>query len=372
MRKVELSYSLTPPGARPAPGQALLRNPMVDTLQAVRDSGSISAAARQRGLSYRHVWGQLRQWEVELGHPLIVWERGQAASLSPFGERLLMAERMAQARLGPQVEHLRAELERAFARAIESAAQPGTSSEVLTLYASHDQALNELQDMAASGAGGLAPLHLDIRFCGSVDALRALNEGRCRLAGFHIQPWATASSLSARTYRPLLKPGRHKLLGFARRTQGLIVPGDNPMRLADLRDVARLQARFVNRALGTGTRLLMEELMGAAGLDPIDIAGFDRVESSHAAVAQAVASDAADVGLGTEEAARRAGLGFVPLAEERYLLVCLKEALALPAVQQLILLLQDPAWQARLNGLPGYRADHCGEVAAMKRLLPWW
>jgi molybdate-binding protein len=89
-------------------------------------------------------------------------------------------------------------------------------------------------------------------------------------------------------------------------------------------------------------------------------------------VAQAVASDAADVGLGTEEAARRAGLGFVPLAEERYLLVCLKEALALPAVQQLILLLQDPAWQARLNGLPGYRADHCGEVAAMKRLLPWW
>jgi len=96
------------------------------------------------------------------------------------------------------------------------------------------------------------------------------------------------------------------------------------------------------------------------------------VESSHAAVAQAVASGSAEVGLGTEDAARRAGLGFVPLTEERYLLVCLKEALALPAVQQLVALLRQPAWQDRLNALPGYTSDHCGEVAAMKRLLPWW
>jgi putative molybdopterin biosynthesis protein len=372
MRKIELSYSLTPHGAGRVPRKALLRNPMVEVLHAVREQGSISAAARTLRLSYRHVWGQLKAWEAELGHALVLWERGQAALLSPFGERLLMAERLAQARLTPQVESLRAELERAFALALESAAQPDAASEVLTLYASHDHALNDLQDMAASGATGAAPLHLDIRFCGSVDAIRALNEGRCVLAGFHTQPFAQAASLSARTYRPLLKPGQHKVLGFARRVQGLIVPPDNPMRLADLRDVARLQARFVNRAKGTGTRLLLDELMEQARLDPIDIAGFDTVENSHAAVAQAVASGSADVGLGTEDAARRAALGFVPLTEERYLLVCLREALMLPAVQQLLLLLQHPAWQARLNALPGYSADHCGEVAAMKRLLPWW
>lgn len=372
MRTVELSYLLMPQGARRELGGALLRNPMMDTLQAVRECGSIAGAARLLGLSYRHVWGQLKQWEAELGHALIVWERGQAALLSPFGERLLMAERLAQARLGPQVESLRAEMERAFARAIESAAQTGASSEVLTLHASHDQALNELQDMASTGLDGRPPLYLDIRFCGSVDALRALNEGRSLLAGFHTQPWASASSLSARAYRPLLKPGRHKLLGFARRTQGLIVQPDNPLRLSGLRDVARLQARFVNRAAGTGTRLLLDELMAQSGLDPIDIAGFDTVEASHAAVAQAVASNSADVGLGTEDAARRAGLGFVALTEERYLLACLKESLALPAVQQLITLLRHPAWQSRLDALPGYSSDHCGEVAAMKRLLPWW
>ncbi|MDZ4187618.1 MAG: substrate-binding domain-containing protein [Hydrogenophaga sp.] len=352
--------------------QAMLRNPMMDVLHAVRERGSISAAARQLGFSYRHVWGQLKQWEAELGQELIVWERGQAAQLSPFGERLLMAERLAQARLGPQMESLRAELERAFALAFEPNAQT-LGAEVLTLYASHDHALNVLQDMAgAQGSDGGAGVYLDIRFCGSVDAIRALNEGRCVLAGFHTQPLADAASLSARTYRPLLKPGLHKIIGFARRTQGLMVAPDNPLKLRDMADVARLQARFVNRAKGTGTRLLLDELMAQAGLDPIDITGFDTVESSHAAVAHAVASGQADVGLGTEYAARNLGLGFVPLTDERYLLVCLKAALETPGVQRLLALLSSPAWQATLNALPGYASDHSGEVAAMKRLLPWW
>jgi putative molybdopterin biosynthesis protein len=381
MRKIELSYQITqrlgagtktPSNPAPPNPQALLRNPMMDVLHAVREQGSISAAARQLGFSYRHVWGQLKQWEADLGQELIVWERGQAAQLSPFGERLLLAERLAQARLGPQMESLRADLERAFALAFEPDAQT-LGAEVLTLYASHDHALNALQDMAAAqGSDGGAGVYLDIRFCGSVDAIRALNEGRCVLAGFHTQPFADAASLSARTYRPLLKPGLHKIIGFARRTQGLMVAPDNPLKLRDMADVARLQVRFVNRAKGTGTRLLLDELMTQAGLDPIDVAGFDTVESSHAAVAHAVASDRADVGLGTEYAARSLGLGFVPLTDERYLLVCLKAALDTPGVQRLLALLSSPLWQTRLNTLPGYTSDHCGEVAAMKRLLPWW
>lgn len=376
MRKVELSYALHRQRTGGSDTAALLRNPMMDVLHAVRSHGSISAAARHLGLSYRHVWGQLKQWETELGQELIVWERGQAALLSPFGQRLLMAERLAQARLGPQMEHLRAELERAFAQAFEPTAE-GQSTSLLTIYASHDHALNALQDMAAGWgtqqAGSLRQaLHLDLRFCGSVDAIRALNEGRCQLAGFHTQPFADANSLSARTYRPLLKPGLHKIIGFARRAQGLMVAPGNPLRLKDMQDIARLQARFVNRAKGTGTRLLLDELLEQSQLLPQDIDGFDHVEASHAAVAQAVSSGSADAGLGTEYAARDLGLDFVPLTEERYLLVCLKSALDRAPVKQLLALLRSPSWGKRLAELPGYSPDHCGEVAAMKRLLPWW
>ena len=121
MRKIELSYSLTTPEPGPVQQNVLLRNPMMDVLQAVRSSGSISGAARELDLSYRHVWGQLKEWEAGLGQPLIFWERGQAARLTPFGERLLLAERLAQARLGPQIESLRVELARAFALAFDDA-----------------------------------------------------------------------------------------------------------------------------------------------------------------------------------------------------------------------------------------------------------
>lgn len=278
------------------------------------------------------------------------------------------------ARLGPQMENLRAELERAFALAFEDRQAP--SSELLTLYASHDHALNVLQEVAAGMVPGKttarAGLHLDIRFTGSVDAIRALNEGRCEVAAFHTQPFAAAGSLSARTYRPLLKPGTHKIIGFARRAQGLMVAPGNPLRLHGLRDVIATQARFVNRSRGTGTRLLLDELLAQGNLAAGELQGYNRDEASHAAVAQAVAAGEADVGLGTLYAARDYGLGFVPLTDERYLLVSLKSALEQPAMQKLLALLRSRAWQDTLNSLPGYATDHCGEVAAMKRLLPWW
>ncbi|HSI53547.1 MAG TPA: LysR family transcriptional regulator, partial [Ramlibacter sp.] len=100
MHKVELSYSL----ARERSAGTSLQNPLVSLLQAVRDHGSISAAAKGLGLSYRHVWGELKRWETELGHELIVWDKGQRARLSEFGDKLLWAERQAQARLAPQIE----------------------------------------------------------------------------------------------------------------------------------------------------------------------------------------------------------------------------------------------------------------------------
>ncbi|NDF79871.1 MAG: LysR family transcriptional regulator, partial [Betaproteobacteria bacterium] len=48
-------------------------------LQAVRSQGSISAAAKALDLSYRHVWGELKKWEAQLGQDLIVWDKGQPA-----------------------------------------------------------------------------------------------------------------------------------------------------------------------------------------------------------------------------------------------------------------------------------------------------
>ena len=357
MHRVQLHYTL-----RRDAGDALVRHPLIDLLQAVDAHGSISAAARALGLSYRHVWGELKRWEDELGSELILWEKGQSARLSDFGAKLMWAERQAQARLSPQIEALRADLERAFAVAFDP------SAHVLTLYASHDDALPALR----AHAGAEHNLHLDIRFTGSVDAIAALNEGRCIMAGFHTLPQPDPDSLTARTYKPLLQPGLHKIVGFGRRAQGLIVAPGNPLGLHSLHDVARTGARFVNRPMGSGTRVLLDDLLADAGLSAAALSGYADTEPSHAAVAQAVAAGQADAGLGIELAARSRGLDFVPLAHEDYHLVCLKSALEQPAIQALRATLRSAAWQERMVALAGYTCTRCGDILSLRERLPWW
>ncbi|HYP84568.1 substrate-binding domain-containing protein [Variovorax sp.] len=358
MQQIELSYAIAAGGT----GSRRIRNALMELLQAVRDSGSISGAARALDLSYRHVWGEIKRWEGLLGHRLVTGDAGRAAQLSEFGDKLLWAERQAQARLAAQIEALHADLERVFALAFDD------STHVLSLHASHDDALVALRAHAAA----TAQVHLDIQFSGSVDAIQALNQGRCVMAGFHTRERPPAGSLSQRTYKPLLKPGQHKVIGFARRTQGLMVAPGNPLGLDSLAAVARTRARYVNRGLGTGTRVLYEELLAEAGLAPQAIDGHDRAEPSHAAVAHAIRAGQADAGLGLESAARGAGLDFVALVQERYHLVCLRSYLDQPATQALLKVLRSAAWRHQLGTLVGYEGADSGQVQSLRALLPWW
>lgn len=358
-RGVHLEYSFQPDGQRGAD----VHNPLFELLSAVREHGSIQHAAKAMGASYRHVWGALKHWEGVLGEPLVSWAQGQPARLTPFAQRLVWAEARARARLAPHIEALRVELERVLGEALDGTQQ------VLTLYASHDLALPLLRERAATDHR----LHVELKFAGSVDALRALAEGRCVVAGFHVPRLATGGKLFEKSLKPLLKPGRHKLIGCARRMQGLITARDNPLGIVSLRDLARDGVRFVNRQSGSGTRLLTDQLLQIERIDPAAIAGYgDSAEDSHLAVAAAVASGSADAAVGIEAAAHAYGLPFVPLAEEDYFLVCLRDVLDQPAVRGLREVLASAAWQQTVRSLPGYSAERAGEVLSLTHALPWW
>ncbi|WP_088280625.1 substrate-binding domain-containing protein [Ideonella sp. A 288] len=358
-RGVHLQYSFEADGQR----GAAVHNPLFDLLSALHEHGSIQHAARAMGASYRHVWGALKRWEETLGEPLVTWTKGQPARLTPFSERLLWAETRARTRLTPHIEALRAELERVLAEALDG------SQHVLTIFASHDLALPALRDLASQQHG----LHIELRFAGSVDALQALAAGRCLVAGFHVPPLRGGSPLFAKAMKPLLKPGLHKLIGCLRRTQGLMVQRQNPLRLRGLPDLVGSGARFVNRQAGSGTRLLMDHLLFEQNIEAASIAGYDGpAEHSHVAVAAAIASGGGDVGPGIEAAATQFGLDFIPLVSEDYFLVCLKDALDHPAVQKLRQALEDPAWPRALARLPGYQAQQSGEVLSLTQALPWW
>ena len=361
MQKIELHYDWLINASDADRAAVPLRNNLMTLLHAVRACGSIGAAAKELKLSYRHVWGELKKWEQLLGRDLIVWDKGQPARLSIFGDKLLWTERQTQARIAPQIETIRADMERAMSLALDPEAH------VLSMHASHDDALSAFRDYTARQG-----LHLDLKFNGSLDALRDLNEGRCTIAGFHTLSDVPTQSHIAKTYKPLLKPGLHKLIGFVSRQQGLIVAQGNPLNLHTLDDVVRQQARFANRAPGTGTRVLLDHWLQSNQHKTTAVKGYQTIESSHAAVAEQVSAGQADVGLGNAWAAIKRGLTFVPWVNEHYYFVCLKSAIDDPAIRKMQTALRAPEWHQLMAGLPGYQALRPGEVLSLQKEFAWW
>jgi molybdate transport repressor ModE-like protein len=64
-----------------------------EILQAVDRTGSIKQAAGELGLSYRHVWGRIKEAERALGRRLVVTQVGgkgsQRSSLTPEARQLV-------------------------------------------------------------------------------------------------------------------------------------------------------------------------------------------------------------------------------------------------------------------------------------------
>jgi molybdate transport repressor ModE-like protein len=347
---IEPAWQLARGAAAPLPLPALLR--LLARLQA---GGSIAAAARDTGISYRSAWGLLRDFERSLGAPLVAKTRGQGTLLAPLAEKLLWADRRVAARLSPTLESLASELES------ELQALMAPQAEVLRINASHGFAVAALVE--ALGAGEIA---VDLKYRNSTEAVAALAHGQCDLAGFHVAigPFEPAS---AAPFRQLLDERKHVLIHLAVRTQGLLMARGNPHRISSLPDLLRPGLRFVNRQLGSGTRLLLDLQLAALNIDPARINGYDSAEFTHAAVAAYIASGMADVGFGLEAAARRFQLDFVPLLAERYFLACDTQALRQPALQRVLALLRGAELRAVIDALPGYDGRACGELLTIEQ-----
>lgn len=349
MKRISIKpvWSLHDPARPPLPARLL------DLLVQVQATGSLLAACPPLGLSYRHAWDLVRQGEAHFDTQLLHMERGKGSTLTPLGEKLVWADHRIHARLKPVLESLASELSAEIAQVM--AAQPA----VLRLQAPHGFAIERLVD-----ALGRAGASIEHRYGSSTEAVAALHDGVCDVAGLHI-PLGLAQEAALAHYRRWLAADDLVVVDIATRRQGLVVAAGNPRKVYELADLLRPDLRFINRQLGSGTRLLLETLLAHAGIVPAAIAGFERGEFTHAAVAAYVASGMADVGFGLETPARRFKLDFIPLATERYFLLCRQATLVATAMQPLLAALRSDAFRAEVDALPGYSPDQIGRVTPL-------
>jgi putative molybdopterin biosynthesis protein len=185
---------------------------------------------------------------------------------------------------------------------------------------------------------------------GSTGGLAAARRGECDVAGIHLMDVA-----SGEYNRPFLGQGMALVKGY-RRLQGFAFrPGDG--RFSDCESPAAAAAAaladpacvMVNRNAGSGTRILIDGLLGGARPP-----GYAHQAKSHNAVAAAVAQTRADWGVAIDTVARSYGLGFIPLQEEHYDFVVPESRMERPAVRRFIELLADDETRRGLEKL-GFR-----------------
>jgi putative molybdopterin biosynthesis protein len=235
---------------------------------------------------------------------------------------------------------------------------PGSVSRTIVAIGSHDLTLDLLADEMGQRYPGR---RLSSANVGSLGGLLALSRGEAHLAGSHLLDEETGE-YNVPYIRRILPDTPVVLLGFVQREQGLIVPKGNPKGIQGLADLTRPDVVTINRQRGAGTRVLLDYRLKLAGIDPRAIQGYERQEFTHLAVAAAVASGAADCGMGILAAARALGLDFVPLDSERYDLVIPAEHYRSELLSPLLEIVRSPAFAARVRTLGGYATPRIGEV----------
>jgi putative molybdopterin biosynthesis protein len=179
---------------------------------------------------------------------------------------------------------------------------------------------------------------------GSLGGLAAAKRGECDLAPIHLFDPKTQSYNA-----PFIGDGLELVPGW-RRMQGLVFrPGDERFEGRSVEEavgaaLADPDCMMVNRNQGSGTRILIDQLLGEARPD-----GYWNQPRSHNAVAAAVAQKRADWGITIAPVARAAGLGFIPLTEEHYDFALVSARKDRPAVQVFLAALRSDETHAALE-----------------------
>lgn len=202
----------------------------------------------------------------------------------------------------------------------------------LVVIGSHCTGLESLLGAVARRGFSTKSIHV-----GSRGGLRALARGEGDVAGTHLLDPETG------VYNQSFLPEGVAVLGGYRRRQGIVFrEGDRRFEgiaIEDLATLARTEGvRMINRNPGSGTRVLIDRLLGPS--DGAFPDGYHAQARSHHAVAAAVAQGRADWGMTLEGLAREQGLGFVFVQDELFELAVRAACRERPAVSALAEILE--------------------------------
>ena len=223
---------------------------------------------------------------------------------------------------------------------------------------SHDPSVSVLEDRlkARYPEMKIAPMNV-----GSLGGLLSLQRGETHVAGTHLLDPDTGK-YNVPDIKRTIPRVPVALVHLVQRDQGFLVPRGNPRGISGVADLTMPRLTFVNRQSGSGTRVLLDFHLQRARIDASAIQGYEREEFTHMAVAAAVVSGLADVGLGVRSAANALGLDFIPLGQEQYDLLFLRSFLESEKGEKLLETIRSDGFRRAVEALGGYDARSSGEI----------
>jgi putative molybdopterin biosynthesis protein len=228
----------------------------------------------------------------------------------------------------------------------------------VVIVGSHDNTLDLLGNFLTSQ---YPEFRLTSSNVGSTGGLMALKRGIAHLAGSHLLDPQTGG-YNVTYIRRLIPDVPVQGVNLVLRQQGLILGKGNPKKIAGLEDLIQKDLTFINRQAGSGTRILLDFRLKELGLDAALIRGYEEEEFTHMAVAVAVLSGRADVGLGIYAAARALDLDFIPVVQEEYDLVIPEQFFEEEKIQALLSVIRSAEFQEAVKALGGYDLSLTGKT----------
>ena len=228
----------------------------------------------------------------------------------------------------------------------------------IVVVGSHDNTLDILADEMKIKRGNLT---LSSSHVGSMGGIMAIKKGGCHLAGSHLLD-TEDDTYNVSYIKKYLPDVRVKLFNLVLRDQGLIIPSGNPKGITGIGDLCREDITFINRQIGSGTRILLDYRLKQLHLDPEAIIGYQNEEFTHMSVAVAVLSGSVDVGLGISAAAKALNLDFIPVVTEQYDLVIPEVYFESKNIQILLDTIHSTTFKKRVEALGGYSTAKTGTI----------
>jgi putative molybdopterin biosynthesis protein len=195
---------------------------------------------------------------------------------------------------------------------------------------------------------------------GSLNGLTNMYQGKADIVSTHLFD-AETGTYNIPYIRRLFVSHSFIVIHLLKRQAGLFVQKDNPKNITTWKQLNGTGISIVNRELGAGARVLLDEQLWLNHIVPSSIQGYQNIHTSHIDIANAVGNKEADVGIGAKHASKMMDIDFVPMIEENYDLVILKTAENQQLIDHVLSIIRQDSFKNTLKNL-GFNVADSGKV----------